>query len=123
MAYRPGTQGMMQVDYEQRMDFNRMREYRVSRVSNSIWTCSISSVYCCSSIPATNAIPHRPPCVLLRSTIWGAMPLFPETGHLIYLVSALRSPTRKLNCPWIADYTFPAHGTMFGALPQAWKCY
>ena len=32
MAYRKGTQGMMQVDYEQRMDFNRMREYRIARI-------------------------------------------------------------------------------------------
>ena len=30
--FRPGTQGMMQVDYEQRMDMNRMREYRVDRI-------------------------------------------------------------------------------------------
>ena len=29
---RVGTHGMMQVDYEQRIDFDRMREYRVSRI-------------------------------------------------------------------------------------------
>jgi hypothetical protein len=29
---RRGTQGMMQVDYEQRIDMNRMREYRVDRI-------------------------------------------------------------------------------------------
>ena len=29
---RVGTHGMMQVDYEQRMDFDRMREYRVARI-------------------------------------------------------------------------------------------
>ncbi len=29
---RVGTHGMMQVDYEQRIDFNRMREYRESRI-------------------------------------------------------------------------------------------
>ena len=34
MAYRKGTQGMMQVDYEQRMDMNRMREYRVGRIKH-----------------------------------------------------------------------------------------
>ena len=34
MAHRQGTQGMMQVDYEQRMDFNRMREYRVDRIKH-----------------------------------------------------------------------------------------
>lgn len=34
MAYRKGTQGMLQVDHEQRMDFNRMRDYRVARIKN-----------------------------------------------------------------------------------------
>ena len=29
---RVGTHGMMQVDYEQRIDFDRMREYRVGRI-------------------------------------------------------------------------------------------
>ena len=29
---RYGTQGMMGVDYEQRIDFDRMREHRVSRI-------------------------------------------------------------------------------------------
>ena len=29
---RIGTHGMMQVDYEQRIDFDRMREYRVGRI-------------------------------------------------------------------------------------------
>ena len=26
----------------------------------------------------------------------------------------------KLNCPWIADRAYPAHTTMFGALPASW---
>jgi len=34
VAYRKGTQGMMQVDHEQRMDFNRMRDYRVVSINN-----------------------------------------------------------------------------------------
>ncbi len=29
---RVGTHGMAQVDYEQRMDMDRMREYRVNRI-------------------------------------------------------------------------------------------
>ena len=29
---REGTVGMMQVDYEQRMDMDRMRKHRVSRI-------------------------------------------------------------------------------------------
>ena len=34
MAFRKGTQGMMQVDYEQRINFDRMREYRVDRIKH-----------------------------------------------------------------------------------------
>ena len=30
--FRRGTQGMMQVDYEQRIDMDRMREYRSARI-------------------------------------------------------------------------------------------
>ena len=29
---RVGTHGMMQVDYEQRIDFDRMRQHKVSRI-------------------------------------------------------------------------------------------
>ncbi|MDD4189096.1 MAG: Xaa-Pro peptidase family protein, partial [Eubacteriales bacterium] len=29
----------------------------------------------------------------------------------------------KINCPWIADRAYPAHTTMFGALPKSWGKY
>ena len=39
---RYGTQGMMQVDYEQRIDFDRMREYREARIKKYMGQFNVS---------------------------------------------------------------------------------
>lgn len=120
MAYRPGTQGMMQVDYEQRMDFDRMREYRVSRIKHYMDEFDIE----CLLLFDTGNKRYSTSTAVCSPEIdnMGRYAIIPRNGppHIFGFGSEVAS--EKLNCPWIADYTFPAHGTMFGALPEAWGC-
>ena len=120
MAYRKGTQGMMQVDYEQRIDFNRMREYRVARIKQYMDTFDID----CLLLFDTGNKRYSTSTAVCSPEIdnMGRYAIIPRNGppHIFGFGSEVAS--EKLNCPWIADYTFPAHGTMFGALPEAWGC-
>ena len=120
MAYRKGTQGMMQVDYEQRMDFNRMREYRVARIKKYMDHFDID----CLLLFDTGNKRYSTSTAVCSPEIdnMGRYAIIPRNGppHIFGFGSEVAS--EKLNCPWIADYTFPAHGTMFGALPEAWGC-
>ena len=43
---REGTHGMAQVDYEQRMDMDRMREYRVSRIKKYMDEFDVECLLC-----------------------------------------------------------------------------
>lgn len=118
---RYGTQGMMQVDYEQRMDFDRMRSYRVGRIKQYMDTLDIACMllfesgnkrYATSTAVASPEVDNM-----------GRYAIVPRNGepHIFGFGSEVRA--EKLNCPWIKDYTFPAHSTMYGALPMEWKCY
>ena len=118
---RVGTQGMMQVDYEQRMDFNRMREHRVSRIKKYMDEFDIECLllfdtgnkrYSTSTAVASPEVDNM-----------GRYAIIPRNGYPHIFGFGSEVAAEKLNCPWIADYTFPAHGTMYGALPMDWKCY
>ena len=118
---RVGTQGMMQVDYEQRMDFDRMREYRVARIKRYMDEFDIECLllfdtgnkrYSTSTAVASPEVDNM-----------GRYAIIPRNGYPHIFGFGSEVAAEKLNCPWIADYTFPAHGTMYGALPMDWKCY
>ncbi len=118
---RVGTQGMMQVDYEQRMNFDRMREYRVARIKKYMDEFDIECLLLfdtgnkrCSTSTAV-ASPEV--------DNMGRYAIIPRNGYPHIFGFGSEVAAEKLNCPWIADYTFPAHGTMYGALPMDWKCY
>ena len=117
MAYRPGTQGMMQVDYETRIDFDRMREYRVNRIKHYMDEFDID----CLLLFDTGNKRYSTSTAVCSPEIdnMGRYAIIPRNGppHIFGFGSEVAA--EKLNCPWIADYTFPAHGTMFGALPEA----
>jgi len=118
---RVGTQGMMQVDYEQRMNFDRMREYRVARIKKYMDEFDIECLllfdtgnkrYSTSTAVASPEVDNM-----------GRYAIIPRNGYPHIFGFGSEVAAEKLNCPWIADYTFPAHGTMYGALPMDWKCY
>ncbi|MEM9208909.1 MAG: hypothetical protein AAGA61_06660, partial [Pseudomonadota bacterium] len=119
MAYRKGTQGMMQVDYEQRIDMDRMREYRVGRIKHYMDEFDIE----CLLLFDTGNKRYSTSTAVCSPEIdnMGRYAIIPRNGppHIFGFGSEVAA--EQLNCPWIADYTHPAHGTMFGALPSTWE--
>jgi len=118
---REGTHGMAQVDYEQRMDMDRMREYRVSRIKKYMDEFDVECLllfetgnkrYSTSTAVASPEVDNM-----------GRYAIIPRDGNPHIFGFGSEVAAEKLYCPWIADTTFPAHGTMHGALPMAWKCY
>ena len=118
---RVGTHGMMQVDYEQRIDFDRMRTYRVARIKKYMDQFDIECLllfesgnkrYATSTAVASPEVDNM-----------GRYAIVPRNGppHIFGFGSEVAA--EKLYCPWIKDHTFPAHSTMYGALPMEWKCY
>jgi len=112
---------MMQVDYENRMNFDRMREHRVSRIRKYMDEFDVDCLllfdtgnkrYSTSTAVASPEVDNM-----------GRYAIVPRNGEPHIFGFGSEVAAEKLNCPWIADYTFPAHGTMYGALPMAWKCY
>jgi len=112
---------MMQVDYEQRIDFDRMREHRVSRIKKYMEEFEIECLvlfdtsnkrYSTSTAVASPEVDNM-----------GRYAIVPHNGYPHIFGFGSEVAAEKLYCPWIADYTFPAHGTMYGALPMEWKCY
>lgn len=115
-----GTQGMMQVDFEQRMDMNRMREYRVSRIKHFMDVFEVD----CMLLFETGNKRYSTSTAVCSPEIdnMGRYAIIPRNGppHIFGFGSEVAN--EKIHCPWIADYTFPAHGTMDGALPPSWGC-
>ncbi len=118
---RVGTHGMMQVDYEQRIDFDRMRSYRVSRIKQYMEKFEIECLllfesgnkrYSTSTAVASPEVDNM-----------GRYAIVPHNGQPHIFGFGSEVAAEKLYCPWIKDHTFPAHGTMQGALPMEWKCY
>ena len=118
---RVGTHGMMQVDYEQRIDFDRMRKHRTDRIQKYMDEFDVDCLllfdtgnkrYSTSTAVASPEVDNM-----------GRYAIIPREGkpHIFGFGSEVAA--EKLYCPWVADTTFPAHGTMYGALPMAWKCY
>ncbi len=118
---RVGTHGMMQVDYEERIDFDRMRKHKVSRIKQFMDKSEIECLllfetgnkrYATSTAVASPEVDNM-----------GRYAIVPRNGepHIFGFGSEVKA--EKLYCPWIKDFTFPAHSTMYGALPMEWKCY
>ncbi len=118
---RVGTHGMMQVDYEERINFDRMRKHRTDRIQMYMDKFDVDCLllfdtgnkrYSTSTAVASPEVDNM-----------GRYAIIPREGkpHIFGFGSEVAA--EKLYCPWVADTTFPAHGTMYGALPMAWKCY
>ncbi len=112
---------MMGVDYEQRTDFDRMREYRVGRIKKYMDKFDVDCLllfesgnkrYSTSTAVASPEVDNL-----------GRYAIVPRDGYPHIFGFGSEVAAEKLYCPWIKDTTFPAHGTMSGALPMEWKCY
>lgn len=116
-----GTKGVMQVDYEERIDFNRMRKERLAKIKTEmkrrglgllILYATENKRYATSTAVASPEVDNM-----------GRYAMIPLEGDPYIFGFGSEVEAEKLNCPWIADRAFPAHTTMFGALPRAWKTH
>lgn len=116
-----GTKGMMQVDYEERINFDRMRKERVSKIKTEMGKTDLGCLllfdsgnkrYATSTAVASPEVDNM-----------GRYAIVPRNGEPYIFGFGSEVAAEKLNCPWIKDRAYPAHTTMFGALPKDWGLY
>ena len=114
-----GTKGAMGVDYEQRIDFGKMRKDRVAKIKAAmektdfgclILFASENKRYATSTAVASPEVDNM-----------GRYAIVPRNGEPYIFGFGSEVAAEKINCPWIADRAYPAHTTMFGALPREWE--
>lgn len=116
-----GTKGMMGVDYEERIDFSRMRRERVEKIqvemAKTDYGCLLlfdsgNKRYATSTAVASPEVDNM-----------GRYAIVPRNGAPYIFGFGSEVAAAKINCPWIKDRAYPAHTTMFGALPRQWGMY
>ena len=115
---------MMQVDYEQRIDFDRMRNHREARIQQYLDKFDISCLVCAFR-DVQQAVRHlKRPWPRPRWITWPAMRSSRAAGkpHIFGFGSEVAA--EKLNCPLDQGPRVSGpHSTMYGALPLDWGCY
>lgn len=118
---RFGTRGTMGVDYEQRIDFRRLHRERVEKIHGELektdFSCLIlfdnhNKRYATSTAVASPEVDNM-----------GRYAIIPRNGDPYIFGFGSEVAAEKLNCPWIADRAYPAHTTMYGALPKDFGLY
>ncbi|MDR1520679.1 MAG: Xaa-Pro peptidase family protein [Planctomycetota bacterium] len=121
VVWKYGTKGTMQVDYEERINFDRLRRDRVAKIQKALektdFGCLIlfaaeNKRYATSTAVASPEVDNM-----------GRYAIIPRNGKPYIFGFGSEVAAEKINCPWIADRTYPAHTTMFGALPKVWGKY
>ena len=116
-----GTQGMMAVDYEERINFDRMRRERVAKIMAEMEKTDLGCLllfdsgnkrYTTSTAVASPEVDNM-----------GRFAIVPRDGEPYIFGFGSEVAAEKLNCPWIAERAYPAHTTMFGALPREWGAH
>lgn len=116
-----GTKGMMEVDYEERINFGRLRQERLQKIKNELektdFSCLIlfaseNKRYATSTAVASPEVDNM-----------GRYAIVPKNGEPYIFGFGSEVAAEKINCPWIAERAYPAHTTMFGALPRSWGKY
>ena len=116
-----GTKGTMGVDYEQRIDFDRLRKDRMRKVQEALDKTDYGCLLLFDSHNkryATSTAVASPEVDLM-----GRFAIVPRGGEPHIFGFGSEVAAEKLNCPWIKDRTHPAHTTMFGALPKEWGLF
>jgi Xaa-Pro aminopeptidase len=110
---------MMGVDYEQRVDFDRLRRERVAKIKAELNKTDLSCLllfdtgnkrYATSTAVASPEVDNM-----------GRYAIVPREGEPYIFGFGSEVAAEKLNCPWIGDRAYPAHTTMFGALPKSFE--
>ena len=116
-----GTQGTMGVDYEERINFDRLRKDRLDRVKAELEKTDFGCLllfdnhnkrYATSTAVCSPEIDNM-----------GRYAIVPRIGEPYIFGFGSEVAAEKLHCPWIADRAYPAHTTLFGALPSSWDAH
>lgn len=105
--------GSMGVDFEERINFERLRQERLARAKAALSASPLGSLVCYDFdniryITAT----HIGEWCRNKMNRYCILPL---GGNPLLFDPAM--PAKKISCPWIADRIFPAVGSMRGAIP------
>ena len=113
-----GTKGMMQVDYEDRINFQRMREYREGRIQQFLEKTDFS----CLILFATENKRYATSTGSTSPEVdnMGRYAIVPRGGKPYIFGFGSEIASQRIHCSWIKDRAYPAHTTMFGALPASW---
>ena len=113
-----GTKGMMQVDYEDRINFQRMREYREGRIQQFLEKTEFS----CLILFATENKRYATSTASTSPEVdnMGRYAIVPRGGKPYIFGFGSEIAAQRIHCSWIKDRAYPAHTTMFGALPASW---
>ncbi len=105
--------GTMGVDFEERVNFERLRHERLAKAKAALKASSLGSLVCYDFdniryITGTHV------------GEWGRNKMnryciLPREGEPLLFDPA--TPAKKISCPWMADRVFPAVGSMRGAIP------
>jgi Xaa-Pro aminopeptidase len=103
----------MGVDFEERVNFERLRNERLAKAKDALKASNLGSLVCYdfdniryvtgTSIGEWARNKMNRYCIL------------PKDGEPLLFDPA--TPAKKISCPWIADRIFPAVGSMRGAIP------
>lgn len=109
-----GTQGMMNVDYEERINFDRMRKDRVAKIHKAMEETDFSCLILFESGNKRYATSTAVASPEVDNTFRYA--IVPRNGEPYIFGLGSESAAEKLHCPWIQDRTFGSHSNMIGAI-------
>jgi len=106
--------GTMGVDFEERVNFDRLRKERLTKAKEALRASDLGSLVCYDFdniryITGT----HIGEWCRNKMNRYCILPLGGEP-----LLFDPATPAKKLSCPWIADRVYPAVGSMRGAIPS-----
>jgi Xaa-Pro aminopeptidase len=105
--------GTMGVDFEERVNFERLRKDRLDKAKAALKASSLGSLVC-YDFDNIRYITGTHIGEWCRNKM-NRYCILPKGGEPLLFDPA--TPAKKISCPWIADRVFPAVGSMRGAIP------
>ena len=105
--------GTMGVDFEERVNFDRLRRERLEKAKTTLKASDLGSLVC-YDFDNIRYITGTHIGEWCRNKM-NRYCILPRDGEPLLFDPA--TPAKKISCPWIADRVFPAVGSMRGAIP------
>jgi len=105
--------GTMGVDFEERVNFERLRNERLAKAKAALAASDLGALVC-YDFDNIRYITGTHVGEWCRNKM-NRYCILPRGGEPLLFDPA--APAKKISCPWIADRVFPAVGSMRGAIP------